>query len=94
MDAEQQKYHYDQADRLIGRASYADNPADKASMLAEAQVHALMAIAAALGHATGQPAAHETSSAESLVSQLMSRTAARSSQELMDKLHRPPETHS
>ena len=93
MDAEQQKYHYDQADRLLGRASFADSPQDRANILAEAQVHILMSIAAALGAGPIQTGAGgEASSAEALVNQLMSRTAARSSQELMDKLHRPPET--
>jgi hypothetical protein len=90
MDAEQRKYHYDQADRLLGRASFADSPEDRANILAEAQVHVLMSIAAALGGGPVQTGAHDASSAESLVNQLMSRTAARSSQELMDKLHRPP----
>jgi hypothetical protein len=90
MDAEQQKYHYDQADRLLGRASFADSPEDRANILAEAQVHVLMSIAAAMGTGPVQTAGHDASSAEALVNQLMSRTAARSSQELMDKLHRPP----
>ncbi len=92
MDAEKQKYHFDQADRLIGRASFADSPEDRANILAEAQVHVLMSIAAALGAGPIQAGVHEPSSAEALVNQLMSRTAARSSQELMDKLSRPPET--
>jgi hypothetical protein len=90
MDAEQQKYHYDQADRLLGRASFADSAEDRANILAEAQVHVLMSIAAALGAGPIQTGTHDASSAEALVNQLMSRTAARSSQELMDKLHRPP----
>ena len=90
MDAEQQQYHYDQADRLLGRASFADSTDERANVLAEAQVHVLMSIAAALGAGRAPTTAADTSSAEALVNQLMSRTAARSSQELMDKLHRPP----
>lgn len=90
MDAEQQKYHYDQADRLLGRASFADSTDERANILAEAQVHVLMSIAAALGAGPIQTGGSDASSAEALVNQLMSRTAARSSQELMDKLHRPP----
>ena len=90
MDAEKQKYHFEQADRLIGRASFADTPQERANILAEAQVHALMSIAAALGASPVQAGVAEASSAEALVNQMMSRTAARSSQELMDKLNRPP----
>jgi hypothetical protein len=92
MDAEKQKYHFEQAERLIGRASFADSPEERANILAEAQVHVLMSIAASLGAGPAQTGVTEASSAEALVNQLMSRTAARSSQELMDKLSRPPET--
>ena len=92
MDAEKQKYHFEQAERLIGRASFADSPEERANILAEAQVHVLMSIAAALGGGPIQSGVNETTSAEALVNQLRSRTAARSSQELMDKLSRPPET--
>jgi hypothetical protein len=92
MDADKQKYHFEQAERLIGRSSFADSPEERANILAEAQVHVLMSIAASLGAGPVTTGVTEASSAEALVNQLMSRTAARSSQELMDKLSRPPET--
>ena len=56
--------HHEQADRLLRQAGTAKDEASRRDILAEAQVHASLAVAAALGAGSGSRAAAQPSSAE------------------------------